>query len=90
MWNNPKEIFELLSALDIKKADGFDMIPPKLVKIAGSVLCQPLSNAINNSLSKGIFADNAKIVMILLLDKCTSNKNDTSNFLPVSILTTFS
>ena len=26
------------------------MIPPKLVKIAGSVLCQSLSNALNNSL----------------------------------------
>ena len=33
------------------------MIPPKLVKTAASVLCQPLPNAINNSLSKGIFPD---------------------------------
>ena len=40
---NPEEIFELLSSLDIKKAVGFDMIPPKLVKIAASVMCQPLS-----------------------------------------------
>ena len=45
---NPEEIFELLSAVDTKKALGFDMIPPKLVKMAASVLCQPLSNAINN------------------------------------------
>ena len=39
---NPDEIFELPSALDIKKAVGFHTIPPKLVKITASVLCQPL------------------------------------------------
>ena len=87
---NPEEIFELLSALDIKKTVGFEVIPPKLVKIAASVLCQPLPNAINNSLSKGIFPDDAKIVMISTRGKGTSNKNDISNFRPVSIFTTFS
>ena len=66
------------------------MIPPKLVKIAGSVLCQSLSNALNNSLSKGISPDDAKIAMVSLLYKGTSNKTDISNFWPVSILKTFS
>ena len=66
------------------------MIPPKLLKIAASVLCQPLSNAINNSLSKGIFPDDVKIAMVSPLDKGTSNKNDISKFRPVSILITFS
>ena len=87
---NPEEIFELLSVLDIKKAVGFEMIPTKLVKMAASVLCQPLSNAINNSLSKGIFPDDAKIAMVSPFEKGTSSKNDISNFRPVSILTTFS
>ena len=85
-----EEIFGPLSALDIKKSVGFDMIPPKLLKIAASVLWQPLSNAINNSLSKGIFPDDVKIAMVSSLDKGTSNKNDISKFRPVSILTTFS
>ena len=66
------------------------MNPPKLVKIAASVLCQPLSNAGNNSLSKVIFPGESKITMVSPLDKVTSNKNDISNFRPVSILTTFS
>ena len=51
---SPEEIFELLSALDIKATVRFDMISPKLVKIAPIVLYQPLSNAVNNSSSKGI------------------------------------
>ena len=79
-----------MSALDIEKAIGFDMIPLKLVRIAASVLRQPLSNAINNSLSKVISSDDAKIAMVLPLDKGTSKKSNISNFLPVSILTTFS
>ena len=66
------------------------MNPPKLVKIAASVLCQPLSNAGNNSLSKVIFPGESKITMVSPLGKVTSNKNDISNFRPVSILTTFS
>ena len=53
-------------------------------------MCQPLSNAIINGLSKGLFPDDAKIAMVLPLDKGTSNKNDISNFQPVCILTTLS
>ena len=56
------------------------MTPPKLVKIAINVLCQPLSNAINNSLSKGIFPDDAKIAIVSPRDKVTSNKNNISIF----------
>ena len=53
-------------------------------------MCQTLSNAINNSLSKGVFPDDAKIAMVSPLDKGTYNKNHISNFRAVSILTTFS
>ena len=70
-----------------KKAVSFGMIPPKIVKMAASVLCQPLSNAINNSLSNGIFPDDAKNVMVSPRDKSTSKKNDISHFRPVSTLT---
>ena len=45
------------------------MVPPKLVKLATSILCQSLSSAINNSLSKGIFLDDAKIAMVSPLAK---------------------
>ena len=69
-----------MSALDIKKTVGFDTIPPKLVKIAANVLCQPLSNAVNNSLSKDIFTGDVKIAMVSPLEKGTSNKSDISNY----------
>ena len=44
------------------------MIPPKLIKIVPSVLHEPLSNAINNSLPKWIFPNDAKIAMVSPLD----------------------
>lgn len=43
---NTEEIFTCLNVVD-KKAVGFDAIFLKLVKMAASVFCQPLSNAIN-------------------------------------------
>ena len=49
-----------------------------------------LSIAINNSLKYGLFPDDAKIASVIPLDKVKSNKNEISNFRPVSILNTFS
>ena len=50
-----------MSVLKRKRAGGFDMILPKLVKMLVSALCQPLSNTINNSLLNGIFPGDANI-----------------------------
>jgi hypothetical protein len=35
---------------NVKKATGYDMIPPKLVKIGSMVLCYPIHNLINMSI----------------------------------------
>ena len=58
---NAEEAFKVLNVLDAENDVGFDMIPPKLVKVAASVLYQALSNAIDNSLPNGIFPDNVKL-----------------------------
>ena len=50
------------------------MILPKLVKMPASVLCESSLNAINNSLSKIIFTDDAKIVFVSQFDKVTFKK----------------
>ena len=84
------EIYKLLKTIDDKKATGTDKIPPKLVKISAEVLSQPLADAINNSISKGVFPDNAKIASVSPIDKQSDDKNKVSNFRPVSVLSTFS
>ena len=45
---------------------------------------------INNSISKGVFPDEAKIALVSHLDKKTPDKNPVLNDRPVSILPTFS
>ena len=87
---NPIEVQKRLKNIDTKKATGFDKIPPKLVKLSAEVLSTPLSIAINNSLKYGVFPDDAKNTTVIPLDKGKPNKNETSNFRPVSILNTFS
>ena len=58
------KISELFKNIDDKNATGTDKIPPKLVKISAEVLSQPLADAINNSISEGIFPANAKIASV--------------------------
>ena len=74
----------------MKKATGFDKIPPKLVQFSAEIPSTPLSIAINNSLKYGGFPDDAKIGSVIPLGKGKPNKNEISNFRPVSTLNTFS
>ena len=61
-----------------------------MVNLAAGVLAAPLSKTINNSISKGVFPNEAKIALVSPLDKKTPDKNSVLNYRPVSILPTFS
>ena len=54
------------------------------------MLSQPSADAMNNSISKGVFPDNAKIASVSPIDKQSDDKNEVSNFRPVSFLNTLS
>ena len=54
----------MLKGINAEKASGFDKIPPKMVKLAARVLAAPLSKTINNSISKGIFPNEAKCLLL--------------------------
>ena len=83
------QVYKLLKNKNVKKATETDKFPPKLVKISSEVLSQPLADAINNSISKGVFPDNAKIASVSPIDKQSDEKNKVSNFRPVGVLNTF-
>ena len=51
---------KLLKEIDQRKSIGIDKIPPKLIQLSADILSNPLSNAINNSILKGKFPDDAK------------------------------
>ena len=48
-----------------------------------------MADAINNSVSKGVFPDHAIIAFVSSIDKQSDDKNKVSNFRPVSFLNTF-
>ena len=75
-------ITTLLKNIDIKKSTGVDRILPKLVKLSANVLFEPLTKTINDSLTKGIFPDAAKIAAVSPVDKGIENKNSIFNFRP--------
>ena len=87
---NENEIKDLLKNLDIKKASGIDTIPPKLVKLSADFLTPLLTKAINTSIAQNVFPENTKTASVITLDKGKPNKNEISNFRPVSVLNTFS
>ena len=86
----PKEINTILKSLNFKKAPEIIKIPTKLVKLASGILVEPLSIAINNSISTSTFPNNAKISSVVPIDKKTDDKYVISNFMPASILSCFS
>ena len=88
---NEIEIKKLIHGLNSKKATGIDTIHLKLIKVAVDFLTSLLTKSINSSIEHKIFPDLAKTALaVVLLDKGKPNKNDISNFLPVSILNMFS
>ena len=87
---NTSNVKKLLKNLDVKKAVGNDTIPPKLLKIAADSLSRPLTKAINKSIENSIFPNNAKVASVIPLDKGKPNKNEITNYRPVSILNSFS
>ena len=86
----PPEFENINKYFDTSKAAGIDTILPKLIKIAADFLTPLLTVAINKSIEENIFPDSAKIASVILLDKGKPNKNEISNYRPVSVLNTFS
>ena len=81
---------KLLNEINTKKAVCIDTIPPKLIKMASNFLATILTTAISSSLKNSVSAENRKVATVVPLDKGKPDKNDISNFRPVSLLNTLS
>ena len=53
------EVAQLLKSLDGRKSTGEDKIPPKLVSLAVNELTNTLTSAINSTIRKSCFPNNA-------------------------------
>ena len=81
---------KLLNEIDAEKAVGIDTILPKLIKMASNFLAPIFTTAISSSIKISVFPENAKVATVVPLDKGKPEKNDISNFRPVSLLNIFS
>ena len=84
-----REVKIILKKLDIKKAVGYDQIPPKILRDAAEILTKPLTALINKCISENTFPSSAKIAYILPFFK-KLNRSDKKNYRPISVLSSLS
>jgi hypothetical protein len=86
---NPQEIYKIIMGLKNSNASGYDGITHKVVRHCASAICTPLSDAINSSLTQGLFPQEMKqtVVRPVFKDGAT---NSPANYRPIANVSTFS
>ena len=79
------EISKIITNLKNKKSSGYDQIPIFLLKMINELISPILKQLFNEFLRTGIYPDCLKIAKIIPLHK-SGNKQDPSNYRPISIL----
>ena len=83
------EMGHLHCSLDSSKSIGPCSIPTKILKIAREIVSLPLSELINNSISKGIFPDICKLAQVIAIFK-NDSRLPCNNNRPISLLSNIS
>ena len=86
---DPNEILKIVKSLKTKKSCGHDNLSSYFIKQIGHSIARPLSTIINKSLESGIVPDNLKLAKVVPIYKA-KEKDEFTNYRPVSLLTTFS
>ena len=79
------EVGKLIQELDTSKAVGIDEIPAKILKWCAPILIPILTKLFNKCLLGGIYPDSLKIARVKPIFK-GGDKNDTTKYRPISIL----
>ena len=84
-----KEIEDVTKSLKTKNSHGYDEISTKILKCSIYYISSPLSYICNRMLASGIFLTRLKFAEVTPIFK-KGDKNATSNYRPISLLTSFS
>ena len=79
------DIIQIIKGFDSKKAQGYDMVPMKLLQKSASYIAPDIAKMVNNSIIKGIFPGDLKFAEVSSLFKKKEALNKI-NYRPVSIL----
>ena len=85
----PKEIIDIVDDFKSNTSSGYDEVDIFVVKKVIHVLCHPLCNIFNSSLSKGIFPEKLKIAKVIPVFK-NGSSDILNNYRPISVLPVFS
>ena len=83
------EISDLICSLDSSKSISPCSIPTKILKIARETVSLPLSQLINNSISKEIFPDICKLAQVIPIFK-NKSRLLCNNYRPISLISNIS
>ena len=82
---NPNKVFSLLNKLDKSKATGLDTISARFVRECADLICVPICDIFNQSISQGKFPDDWKYARVTPLFK-QGNRDDVNNYRPISVI----
>jgi hypothetical protein len=83
------EIEKIIKSLRTKNTCGFDEISNRIIKLSAPFIISPLTYICNVVLSTAVFSDRLKYAIIQPIFK-KGNKQEISNYRPISLLTSFS
>ena len=82
-------VFKKLQEVNVAKATGYDLnIPNKILKIAAPVISKSSADLFNISITTNTFPDDSREVAKVFPPFKSGERNDPSNFRPISVLPT--
>jgi hypothetical protein len=82
------DIRKIVKLLKSKCSHGYDEVPTKMLKASMPYIISPLTYICNQSLAEGIFPDRLKAIIKPIFKN--GNKEEPSNYRPISLLPAFS
>ena len=83
------EIEKIIQSIKTTNTTGYDEISNHIIKLSAPYIISPLTHICNAALEMGVFPDRLKFAIVRPIHK-KGNKHDVSNYIPISLLTSFS